>query len=166
MAADVTEQIKRLRSPDADTRLEAAEALCALGEQAREAALALIISAADSDERVREAAHGALEEISDPPAVLSSELATALGHENPASAYWAATLRGRMGPEAGGQVTALASVVSDLSAPAEVRQRAAWALGRIGPAARDALPVLKQLQTESDTRLVRLIDDAIESMEG
>ena len=50
------------------------------------------------------------------------------------SAYWAATLLGRLGEEAAAAAGPLGQSLTQ-SFHASVRQRAAWALQRLGPAA-------------------------------
>jgi HEAT repeat protein len=47
-----------------------------------------------------------------------------------------------------------------------VRQRAAWALGQIGPAAKPALDALRQAAASDDARLARLASGAIEKIGG
>jgi hypothetical protein len=45
-----------------------------------------------------------------------------------------------------------------------VRERAAWALGKIGPAAGSALPALEIAAAGDNARLARLAETAIESV--
>jgi hypothetical protein len=47
-----------------------------------------------------------------------------------------------------------------------VRQRAAWALGKIGPAAKAALGTLKRAAGQGDERLARLAKESLESIGG
>jgi HEAT repeat protein len=53
---------------------------------------------------------------------------------------------------------------SDADLP--VRERAAWALGEIGPAARSASPALQAAAKSADTRLARLAAKALEAVGG
>jgi hypothetical protein len=84
---------------------------------------------------------------------------------HPDVGYWAATLLGRLGKQAAPAVPVLARVVCggvDLT----VRQRVAWALGQIGPAAAEALAALQQAATSDDLRLARLAQQAIDLIRG
>ena len=47
-----------------------------------------------------------------------------------------------------------------------VRQRAAWALGEIGPAAAAAVPTLQKAAGDPDPRLARLAQEAIDQIAG
>ena len=98
-------------------------------------------------------------------AQLIAALATLLGNENADVGYWAAALLGRLGVEAASVVPALASAVSD-SVEMSVRQRAAWALGKIGPPACDALDALRQAAASSNPRLARLAQRAVDQLGG
>lgn len=61
-----------------------------------------------------------------------------------------------LGPEAKAAVSALAKIVGDDSMPAEVRYSATYALGRIGPVAADADPMLRKL-TDSDDEVMATV---------
>ncbi len=71
------------------------------------------------------------------------------------------SLLGRLGPDAGQVVPALATAVAQ-SRHQSVRQRAAWALGKIGPSAKAAVGALKQATASSDARLARLAQRALD----
>jgi HEAT repeat protein len=58
----------------------------------------------------------------------------------------------------------VASVES--STELSVRQRAAWALGKIGPAAAAARGTLKRAVGQGDERLARLANEALEAIGG
>ncbi len=75
-------------------------------------------------------------------------------------AYWAATLLGRLQAQAAGTVSPLTAALAE-NRPLAVRERAAWALEQIGPAARDALPALRQAAASKQPRLARLANEAI-----
>ncbi|QDV65091.1 HEAT repeat domain-containing protein [Crateriforma conspicua] len=85
--------------------------------------------------------------------------------------YWAATLLGRCGA-AGGlgchwaeAIMALESCLTD-SHFLPTRERAAWALGRIGQKAAGAMPVLRNIAEDAPPRLRRLAIEALESIRG
>ena len=163
---DVATQIQQLQQSDVEQQLHAAEALCAMGEEASPAALTLIDLLASEDERLCEAATAALESCGPPPAAMTGDLAMRLTADNASCAFWAATLLGRQENQAANAANSLASVVADSAAPSEVRQKAAWALSKIGPAARPILPALANVDSASDARLARLIKSAISSIES
>lgn len=85
--------------------------------------------------------------------------------------YWAATLIGRLGlaGELGDhRANAVASLQKCLteSTYLPARERAAWALGRIGQQAADAMPILRAIAEEAPPRLRRLAVEALESIRG
>jgi HEAT repeat protein len=160
MAPDLANLIAALRSGDASDRREAAESLMTMGEDAAGAAAALAEAASDSDDEVREAAVGALEGLGTPPADRITPLADLLRESQPDTAYWAATLLGRLGPAAGAAVAQLTAALGP-AAPLEVRQRAAWALAQIGPPARVAKRELEMATAHADPRLSRLAREAL-----
>jgi len=143
--------------------LEAAEALTRLAEEAAPAAAALALAASDEDDEVREAAVGALEGLGAPPAALLGELVGVLHRPQADTAYWGATLLGRLGPAA---VKATADLIQVLgpAAPLEVRQRAAWALGQIGPPAIAAKQALELAAEHRDARLARVAGEALQAI--
>ncbi len=168
--ADITLLVEQLAAHDADRRAEAAELLCRLvcrlGKAAAGATLDLVTACCDEDERVREWAVAALEEIGPPPRGMTARLAEFVAGPNPLAAYWAATLLGRSGQDAATAVAVLAACVGSAADPS-VRQRAAWALGKIGPAAAAAAETLQRAAGQKeDPRLARLARDAIESIGG
>ena len=164
MATDLAPLIAQLKSADMEQKLAAAEALCHLGEDARPAALQLIDAVRSDDERVCEAAIAALEGLGAPPTTMTSDIAVYLADTNASRAFWAATLLGRIGSDAAEATERLASTTADVNAPAEVRQKAAWALGKIGPQAKSALGQLRSVDCQGDARLKRMIDSAVKSI--
>ncbi len=120
----------------------AAESLCRLGPDAQPAAVQLVRTCADTSEIVREWVVGALEEIGPPDPADLDELANLAATQDPDVAYWAITLLGRLGESAVLAVDALTRSLSTHPATS-VRQRAAWALGKIGPTASDSLGALR-----------------------
>ncbi|MEI6036796.1 MAG: HEAT repeat domain-containing protein [Planctomycetota bacterium] len=169
---DVAKLIEKLASNDACQRAEAAEMLCHAcqacpnGETPSAASLAtlpLVRACGDCDERVREWAIAALEDFGPPPIDAIQHLVQLVTDSKPLIAYWAVTLVGRSGQSAASTVAALAACI-DSSADLSVRQRAAWALGQIGPAAFSARPVLLQAAGQSDSRLALLASEALEAI--
>lgn len=165
MPNDLSQLTAALNSPDPAERSNAAEQLARLGPEAQAAAVALVRACADEAEPVREWAAGALEELGPPSVSDHGELTFLLRDDNADVGYWAATLLGRLGKEAAMAVSGLAAA---LSGPADmaVRQRAAWALGRIGPAAAESLDTLRQAAADDDPRLARISRRAIDQIGG
>jgi HEAT repeat protein len=163
MSADVSRLIASLRSDDSATQQAAAEQLAHMETGAQAAAVALV-EASDSDkEEVREWVVAALEGIGPPLEKDIGQLAALLKKKSLDVAYWAATLLGRLGPEAAPAVSELTKAVSTHDELA-VRQRAASALGEIGPAAKSSLESLQDATKSTDPRLARLARDAIEQI--
>ena len=165
MPTQMAQLIAALTSPEPAQRANAAEHLSCLGSDARATAVPLVRACADESEDVREWVTVALEELGPPPVPDASVLATLLGNENADVGYWAATLLGRLGAEAASATPALASAVSN-SVEMSVCQRAAWALGKIGPPACDALDALRQAAASSNPRLARLAQRAVDQLGG
>lgn len=165
-SGDVVQWAEMLRSPDAAVRQQAAEQLARLGAAAQTAAVPLVKACADDSAEVGEWVVNALEEIG-PPAVSDVRpLSHLLGHDSADVGYWAATLLGRLGARAAAAVPALTAA---LLAPLDdsVRQRAAWALGKIGPQADEALATLRDAaEDERDARLARVARRAIQQICG
>lgn len=149
-----------LAGTDPAARRAAAEHLAHAGTASAPAAVALVRACGDADDEVREWAVAALEELGAPPPALVGELAALVTGSDPLAAYWAATLLGRLGSAAADGVPALVTVLEgqgDLAA----RERAAWALGKIGPAAAAARDALGRSASAADARLARLATDAL-----
>ncbi len=160
---DVAQWASELNHGDAAARASAAEHLARHPGEASVAAIALVQSVADADEGVREWVTAALEELDAPPADQCEELAALTTHAESDVAYWAATLLGRMGDAAAPAVARLSGVLE--SSPAHnVRERAAWALGKIGPAAKSAGPQLQHAANSNKARLARTAAKALEAI--
>ncbi|MFM8706808.1 MAG: HEAT repeat domain-containing protein [Planctomycetia bacterium] len=158
--AEVAALIEQLASTDAEQRSEAAERLARAGEGAAAAAVPLVRACGDADERVREWAVAALEDLGPPSGDAVASLVKLVAAPDPLVAYWATTLLGRSGQDAANAVAALAGCL-DSQAELSVRQRAAWALGQIGPAARAACEPLRRAAGQGDERLARLATEAL-----
>jgi len=162
---DVTELSVQLESTNDEQRIEAAEELSYLAEGAQAAALPLVRAVADDNEEVREWVNSALEELGPPEVDDAEALANLLSDENADVGYWAATLLGRLESEAASTVPRLASVLNSQAA-LQVRERAAWALGKIGPAAMSATEELSKAAASEDARLARLAKKALDQISG
>jgi HEAT repeat protein len=157
--------VQDLASDRPERRRVAAERLLQLGTNASSAAVALLRACQDDDEQVRELVSAALEDLGPPPLDSLAELREFCGHRHPDTAYWAVTLIGRLGTRAGMATAELAECLGEDRA-GSVRQRAAWALGQIGPAAAGAESVLRDVLRDPDPRLVRLAQQALERIQA
>ena len=160
MSTTIAMLIAALAAADPNQRREAAEALMAAGADARTAAVALVRAAGDDDEEVREAAVGAVEDLGPPSAEQFAELAALASDANPDVAYWAVTLLGRAEAAAKSKLPALIAALEPKVA-IQVRQRAAWAIGKIGATTPEAQAALKTAATDADPRLARLAREAL-----
>ena len=106
-----------------------------MGAEAVAATIPLIRATGDASETVRENAVGVLEEIGTPDVGELNALRELVHAEQEDVAYWSTTLIGRLGEDAAAAVPDLAKAVAE-SPALQVRQRAAWALGKIGPSRR------------------------------
>jgi hypothetical protein len=154
-----------LTGTDLEHRKAAAEELAGLGTDARDAAAALVLATSDSADEVREWATAALEQLGPPPTAQRSSLVTALANPTAEVAYWSATLLGRMEAAAAPAVGPLTTLLDSAAGPAAC-QRAAWALGKIGPAAAAAVESLERAASGSDPRLARLAREALQTIRG
>ena len=162
---DLEQLTAALTGLDAVQRCRAAEALSRLGIVARAAAVPLVQACEDEDPMVRCRAAAALEGLGAPLPADVEALAALVASRNADVGYWSATLLGRLGPEAAAAVPALTWALSGrLSLP--VRERAAWALGQIGTAAKPALKTLRRTAASEDVRLARLSQEVIEKIGG
>lgn len=157
--------IAALSDRAAPKRSQAAEQLALLGTDAQPAAVALVLACGDEDDEVRQWATAALEQIGPPLLSDLEQLAALTVAKSSDVAYWAATLLGRLKAQAAPAAETLAHAVTD-SPHLPVRQRAAWALGEIGPAAAPALLSLRKAANDPDPRLARLAQQAIEQIGG
>jgi HEAT repeat protein len=127
------------------------------------AVLALVV---DRDEQTRNWACEALDRVIAPDQdELGSLIEIMRDTSDGEVEYWTATMLGRLGSGAARATATLASVLLDSSCLA-ARERAAWALSQIGPAARSSLNALRQIGKDDPPRLRRLAETAMESMCG
>ncbi len=150
----VLPELVRLLQKDADdsVRTEAARALGKIGEGAASArrSIAALLDDLQSGETVRGAAAWALARVDPSSAGTASSLHAAANGRSGYVAVIAAEALCKISPEDGQAIQALAARLGD---PA-VRQAAAQALYRIGPAAKAAIPALLAVAKDKD-RLFR-----------
>ncbi|TWU39212.1 HEAT repeat domain-containing protein [Novipirellula artificiosorum] len=155
----------QLKSLEQHQRAEAAEALAQMGPDAAPAAIELVEACADV-EAIQTWSVAALEELGPPPPDQIHGIAELAGDANPLVAYWAITLLGRAEADAAAYQDVLIDAVRSCESIA-VRQRAAWALGKIGAASKESISenakaALKTATQSSDPRLARLAQTSLE----
>jgi HEAT repeat protein len=162
---DTRRLARDLISGDVAARREAAESLAHRGSGSAAASLALIRAAADEDEEVAEWSVAALEDLGPPCEADLPGLAELLTHTPADTAYWAATLIGRSEAAAATCTGPLSDALQNHRETA-VRERIAWALGRIGPAASAAAATIEALASEPNCppRLARACREALQSI--
>lgn len=164
MTRDLSHWIADLSSTDIVLVGQAAEALAKWGPDAKAAAVPLVRATALMDETVREWVVSALESLEAPHEEDAPALAELVGSDNPDVAYWAITLLGRLADKAASSVPALTKALQQNPHPHN-KQRAAWALGKIGPEAKAAIPALKAAAHGTDPRLARIALLSLEEIE-
>ncbi len=150
---------QQLQDTQLEVRIQAAQQLSRSGEEASFAAVALVEACGDA-EPVSRWAVAALESLGPPPPDAVAPLCRLASDANELVGYWAVTLLGRLESAAVAAVEPLASVLATASHPA-VRQRAAWALGKIGRRTPVVLAALERASGAADPRLARLAAQAI-----
>jgi HEAT repeat protein len=163
--ADLSSLANSLTHGSPEERLAAAEALARLGAEASPAAVAIVQALDIEDEGLRDWLVAALEDLGAPAAADASALAAMVQKPTLDSAYWAATLLGRLESQAAPAVPQLAAALDQHPEPA-VRERAAWALGKIGPAAASARSSLEAAAKGGNARLARMAGDALSQIGG
>lgn len=157
-----------LNADDSATRRRAAELLSQNADVAADVAIDLVRHAGDEDRVVAEYCVATLEDLGEPPPSQLEGLSRLATNEHADVAYWAVTLMGRAGITAAEHSMLLGDIVIS-DAPPQVRERAAWAIARIGPAAAIAKP---QLESAANTAgdpdfesLARAAAKALEAIE-
>lgn len=163
--ADVNSLANALSHGTPEERVAAAEALARLGAEASPAAVAIVQALEIDDEGLRDWLVAALEELGPPAAADVPALAALVKKSSLDAAYWAATLLGRSESQAASAVPQLAESL-DKHAESTVRERAAWALGKIGPAAAAARGSLEAAAKGGNARLARLAGEALSQIGG
>jgi HEAT repeat protein len=158
---DIEKNCADLKSGDPRVRAAAAERLCTAGPAAAAVAVELVQACCDDDESVQTWAAAALEDMGPPGRNSVAALVALAPSEHPLVAYWAITLLGRLGPDAVACEEALANVLTN-SSDTNIREQAAWALGKIGVSTDRAVVALKRAQDSGTARLVRLAREALQ----
>lgn len=154
---------RRLAHSRVSERTLAAQQLLTRSELAESLSADLVVLAADDHEEVREAAVGLLESLNPYDAAVLEQLMQRCEDPREMVAYWAVTLLGRAA--CGDAVGALQRALTEHPVTA-VRQRAAWALGRLGPAAAPAEEALRAASQSDDERLARLAEAVLQRLAG
>jgi len=157
--AHIEQHLADLQSPDVSVRSRAAESLCLAGQAAADGATALVQACGDPAEAVQTWAVAALEDLGTPPLTQLSELQSLITAPDPLVAYWAITLCGRLELEAKRCEPELIQMLSSSSDTA-VRERAAWALGKIQTTAPEGLAALRRATESGSPRLARVAQTA------
>ena len=144
-------------------RAEAAENLAHQGPDAAYAVSALLAACEDT-ESVSTWAVAALEELGPPPLSAITALGDLAQSDKPLTAYWAVTLLGRAGRQAADCQEILAILLMGTSELA-LREKAAWALGRMKADSRKAKLALQVAARSPEKRLSRMGSKALKQIE-
>ncbi len=163
--ADVTSLANSLAHGTPEERLASAEALARLGVEASPAAIAIVQALEFEDDGLRDWLVAALEDLGAPATADAPALAALITKPALDPAYWAATLLGRLESQAAPAVPQITEAL-DKHAESTVRERAAWALGKIGSAAAGARSSLEAAAKGGNPRLARLASEALSQIGG
>lgn len=144
--------VEALRDEDKRVRSGSAEALELIGPAAKDAVPALIKALGDEYEAVWEPAWQALLKIAQEEKDAVPELVKGLADENKYVRYFVAMILSYMKPPIEETIPVLIRALTDESAPSWVFWDVARALGKFGPAAKDAVPALIKTLRASDVR--------------
>jgi len=128
---DPSQAIVQLMSPDVSLRIEAAEYFGTHPEIVPAAIIPLCRAVVDEEEQVGQWATSALEDCGSPPIEEQDALVELLDDDHADVVFWGVTLLGRLESGAQPTVPRLCTLATGHES-ANVRQRALWALGRIG----------------------------------
>lgn len=160
---DVDQLATALLTDKPARRVAAAEELATLGSEAAPAALALVTAC--SNPALVDICIGALEELGPPPVGQLPDIAKLVlsGDEN--VAYWAATLLGRAGEAAVPYLAPLEESAKNEGATIEVRERAVWAMSKMGAGAKPAEATLRTIaESGGSPRIKRLASTALANL--
>lgn len=158
-----TQLSEMLRSTDVATRRSAVEYLSQHPDTAVDMAIEIVQAIGDSDRQVMEYAVATLEELGEALPHHLARLAGLVTNKNSDVQYWAVTLLGRSGTAAAEYALALGNLVASNAAP-QVRERAAWAIERIGPAAACVRSQLESCRNAAPSSLGRAVARALEAI--
>lgn len=153
-----------LNSDDSATQRRAAELLSQNADVAADVAIDVVRHVGDEDRVVAEYCVATLEDLGEPPSSQLEELSELATSQNPDIAFWAVTLMGRAGIAAAEHCMLLGDIVISDAAP-QVRERAAWAIARIGPAAAVAKPQLESASCAELESVARAAAKALEAID-
>jgi HEAT repeat protein len=163
MTVEISKLIAALESGLGGARVEAAEKLARLEAAAQPAAVPLIAACDTDDQALADWAAAALEGLGPPRVEDIGKLAELAERETLDVAWWAVTLLGRLQERAAPAAPQLIKALDEHPVTA-VRERAAWALAKIGPGAADARPALARAAESSNPRLAALAREALKSI--
>lgn len=163
MSNNIQALIQQLSTQNPAQQASAAQSLARLGQDAQPAAAALVATLRTADAPTREWCAAALEELGPPSATQIAELTKLAGDKSLDVAYWAITLLGRAGDNAAPAVATLIGVLRS-SPESSLRDRSAWALGKLGATAVAAVPALREAATSKEPRLSRLAKQALDAI--
>lgn len=129
-------------------------------DTAAKLAVELIQCVTDSDEEVRNWANEALENLESPPVSELANIAKFVASSDDDAAFWALKLLGRLGEQAQSQQVCIAAALKQERA-VQVRQNAAWALGKLGSLSDDSRKRLQEAAKDADARLAHLAQQAL-----
>ena len=162
MSNDVEILAETLTDGTPQERIQTLTLLAGLGDLAAPASVSVLDCLADDSESIREYATETLENMGPPRLQDAGQISERLNNEHAETAYWSATLLGRLRSNAADFVPHLMTAL-DHSASI-VKERSAWALGRIGSLALPASPKLEEIAKSDEPRLSRLASQALESI--
>jgi len=165
MSEELNRYIAQLQSPDGAIVATAAEALCHLGTAAQRAAIELVRASGTNNDTSRAWIAAALEELGPPHESQLRDLIDLANNPNGDVRFWSITLLGRAGGNAAPAVGMLTKQLRE-SRHQPSRERAAWALGKIGPAAASAVSALHEASSCGQPRLARLAASALAAIAG
>ncbi|WP_145115731.1 HEAT repeat domain-containing protein [Botrimarina mediterranea] len=162
---DVDQLAVALLTDKPSRRVAAAEELATLGPDASPAALALVTACGNP--ALVDLCIGTLEELGPPPVEQLPELAKLVASPDENVAYWAATMLGRSGEAATPFLAPLEETAKNDDALNEVRERAVWAIGKLGADAKPAEGTLRAIAESGPTpRIKRLASTALANLGG
>lgn len=160
------ENRSELENPNPNIRYQALQTLTEQSPSLGSLAPELLRASNDPSPTIQQFAIAKLEDLEDPdPSQVADILRYVQRPADSETVYWGITLIGRMGADGAEAVPMLAGVLAN-SPFLHVREKAAWALGQIGPAAEGALAVLQDAAKQGSPRLSRLALQAIEQSVG
>lgn len=157
---EASHAVQALGGTNLEERREAAEACAKTPTIAMAAIVPLCRCCSDNDEQVAQWSQAALEELG-PPSIDELDALLELTAADESTAYWAVTLIGRLEGEAAPAANHLANLVHREVTPVEVRNRAIWAISRIGVIDSKIKTILESAAQSENPRTARLASKAL-----